>query len=163
MFNPRGSPASRCCWSPSCFPSRGWENGAASCSYSGKSIANEAEHEEKEDRRRQAKRGAREKEAVVAGAEDESSDGEADEESEGEIVGDDESDDEAQSMATGSFVKVKPQKEKEGDVVPDEDENEPDFYDINAISWDIPCSALHFAIVEGHEGVVKTLCQVSAP
>lgn len=67
------------------------------------------------------------------------------------------------SMATGSFVQLKKNVEKDShsDTVPEEDEDDPDFYDIGVVAWDTPCSALHYAIICGHDEVVRLLCQVS--
>ncbi|KXX77462.1 Ankycorbin [Madurella mycetomatis] len=115
-----------------------------------KSVANEAEHEEKQDQRRRE----------TAAAENRNEDGHEDGESDGELVENDDSEDEAQSMATGSFVKVEQKRVTPlDDAALGEDEDEPDFFDINVLAWDIPCSALHFAIVEGHVEVVQTLVQ----
>ncbi|KAK4153422.1 ankyrin repeat-containing domain protein [Chaetomidium leptoderma] len=113
-----------------------------------KSAANEAEHEEKQDQRRREKSTTKTEEAEEA-------------ESDGELVNDAESDDDSQSMATGSFVKVgiKEDKPLNDDLALEDNEEDPDFYDINVLSWDTPCSALHFAIVEGHTEAVKTLVQ----
>lgn len=121
-----------------------------------KSEANEAEHEETQDQRR------REKSAAAAKETDAKSD-EVDphDDSDGELVDDVESEVDAQSTASGSFVKV---EKKAGESLDDatlaDDEEEPDFYDINVTAWDMPCSALHYAILEGHVEVVKTLVQV---
>ncbi|KAE8375542.1 ankyrin repeat-containing domain protein [Aspergillus bertholletiae] len=64
------------------------------------------------------------------------------------------------SYTSGSFVKV----QKEGEDVSSteslpEDENaqEPDIYDINAVSWDSHTSPLHLAILKGHVDVVEEL------
>lgn len=128
-----------------------------------KSASNEAEHEEKQDLRRREKSAAKtetEDEATQnkKTEDEEESDGE---ESDGELIDDVESDDGAQSMATGSFVKVgKKEANPLDESAPEDDEEEPDFYDINVVAWDTPCSALHFAIVEGHVEVVKLLVQV---
>ncbi|KAB8262887.1 hypothetical protein BDV32DRAFT_147064 [Aspergillus pseudonomiae] len=66
----------------------------------------------------------------------------------------------ATSYTSGSFIKV----QKEGDDAtstesPPEDENvqEPDFYDINAVSWDSRTSPLHLAILNGHVDAVEEL------
>lgn len=121
-----------------------------------KSAANEAEHEDKQDQRR------REKNAIKAeGAKTESNEADGSEESDGELVDEAESDDETQSMATGSFVKVeKKETEPLDDLALEDNEEEPDFYDINVVAWDTPCSALHLAIIDGHVEVVKLLVQV---
>lgn len=132
-----------------------------------KSTANEAEFEEKQDQRRREKSGEKSSEEAADQDENENKDENKDgdeEESDGELVDDAESDDGVQSMATGSFVKVgKKEAVPLDDVELEEDEDEPDFYDINVIAWDRPCSALHFAIIEGHVEVVKTLVQVCNP
>ncbi|KAK4239714.1 hypothetical protein C8A03DRAFT_32236 [Achaetomium macrosporum] len=121
-----------------------------------KSVANEAEYEEKQDRRRQEKTATKAEEGG-AGNREAASD---DDESDGELVDDAESDDWAQSIATGSFVKVgKKGVEPLDDVALEDDDDEPDFYDMNVLAWDTPCSALHYAIIEGHTEVVRTLVQ----
>lgn len=126
-----------------------------------KSVANEAEHEEKQDQRRREKDAAKADEAKTEEAKTETKEVDDSEESDGELVDDAESDDEAQSMATGSFVKVgKKDAAPSDDLVLEDDEEEPDFYDINVLAWDTPCSALHFAIIEGHVEVVKLMVQV---
>ena len=137
-----------------------------------KSLANEAEFEEKQDQRRLAKSATPEKTAEVSQENESDEEMDDDDAEEGEeeddddddvemIDGESDEDDEGHSIATGSFVKVRGGKEetKPDDIVPDENEDEPDFYDVNIISWDTPCSALHMAIMEGHEEIVQTLCQ----
>jgi ankyrin repeat protein len=123
-----------------------------------KSASNEAEHEEKQDLRRREKNVTR---TETEDDETKSKKTDDEEESDGELIDDVESDDGAQSMATGSFVKVGNKEAKSLDESAlEDDEEEPDFYDINVVAWDMPCSALHFAIVEGHVEVVKLLVQV---
>jgi ankyrin repeat protein len=58
-------------------------------------------------------------------------------------------------MATESFVKVK--KADKVEALPDDNEDEPDFYDVNVTSWDLGCTPLHLAILNGHIDAVKTL------
>jgi ankyrin repeat protein len=41
----------------------------------------------------------------------------------------------------------------------DADEDEPDVYDVNVLSWDVAVSPLHLAIAHGHTDVVKALVQ----
>lgn len=134
-----------------------------------KSNANEAEEDEKVNRRRRLSVDTPMRDADDPNpAENESSDSDedSDSDSDGEMVDDDESEDEARSFATGSFVKVKSKKKSSGAEDPlndgtEDNNDEPDFYDINTLSWDVPCSALHYAIFSGHDAVVKLLCQVS--
>ncbi|KAF9876431.1 ankyrin repeat protein [Colletotrichum karsti] len=132
-----------------------------------KSIANEEQEEEKKDRRR------KERETKLQGkpeSEKMAEDGEAmDAQDDDEQQSDDEDSDidmvdagntEADSMATGSFVKVKDDEEKSNeDIVLDDAKDEPDFYKSDVLAWDVPCSPLHLAISEGHEDAVKILCE----
>lgn len=122
-----------------------------------KSDSNEAE----EDNKQAQKSTAKTAEAEVPLSHEQESREEDD--SDLAVVSDAESDAEEQnSMATGSFVKVgknEDQKATHGDAIPEEGEGDPDFYDVNVVAWDTPCSALHLAIICGHEEVVKLLCQ----
>lgn len=127
-----------------------------------KSLANEEEYEEKQDQRRKAK--SSEQESQKPNDEPVNDTVECDDDPDAELDADMIEDDEsveAKTMATGSFVDIKQAKAEEprDEIVP-EDEDQPNFYDINALAWDTPCSPLHLAIVSGHEDVVKTLCQV---
>ena len=134
------------------------------------STANEEEYEEQQSRVRAAKFGdvdgrkAKRKNAAEdkEGAEDDEDDDKEDseEDSDVEVVDGDETEADVVSIATGSFVKVK-KEEKEGQSsVPEESLDEPDYYKIDVLSWDIPASPLHLAIASGHEEVVNTLCEV---
>lgn len=117
-----------------------------------KSNANEAEEEEKQAQKKSANTESTSKE-------DESME---DIDSDMEVVSDAESESDGgqQSMATGSFVKVKKDESSApAGAVPEDKEDDPDFYDINVVAWDSPCSAMHFAIICGHEEVVRLLCQ----
>lgn len=78
-----------------------------------------------------------------------------------EMIDEGDSETEEPSLATGSFVKVKKDETGEQDLIPDESADEPDFYTIDVLAWDTPCSPLHLAIAEGHEEAVKLLCDVS--
>lgn len=121
-----------------------------------KSTANEAEEEEKEAQNQKAKTTST---SLPPSQEGESAD-ESDSDMEVVSDADSESDNEQQSMATGSFIKVKnDESSASAGAVPEEKEDDPDFYDINVVAWDSPCSAMHFAIICGHEEVVKLLCQ----
>ncbi|KAF2738451.1 ankyrin [Polyplosphaeria fusca] len=62
------------------------------------------------------------------------------------------------STTTGSYVKVNDDEKKLDDLVL-EDEDEPDFYDVNVLAWDTQCSPLHLAILNGHVDVVRELVQ----
>jgi ankyrin repeat protein len=117
-----------------------------------KSTANEAEEEEKQAQNQKAKTASIPQEG---GSTEES-------ESDVELVSDADSDNDGEqhSMATGSFVKIKKDESSApAGAVPEDKEDDPDYYDINVVAWDSPCSAVHFAIICGHEDVVKLLCQ----
>ena len=62
------------------------------------------------------------------------------------------------SMATGSFVKVEDGGSNKIEALP-EDDGEPDFYDVDVLSWDLACSPLHLAILNGHADAVKVLVE----
>ena len=136
-----------------------------------KSMANEEEFEEAQDQRRNARQskkqneqGVQENKAKIPSEEsDKGSHTESEEESDLELVDTADSDIEGRSMATGSFVELVKKKAEvaEQQEMALDGEEEPNFYDVNVVAWDTPCSALHLAIVEGHEEVVKALCQVS--
>ncbi|KAH6660295.1 ankyrin repeat-containing domain protein [Truncatella angustata] len=122
-----------------------------------KSATNQEHEEEKQDQRRRAREG----ESKGVGSEAMETD-EDDSGSDVEMIDDDESEDGAQSVATGSFVKITKNKEKaeSGESLPlDDDASDPDFYDIDVVAWDSHCSALHYAILGGHTEVVKLLSQ----
>lgn len=132
-----------------------------------KSIENEEAEEEKQDAKRQALRESQEEKkpakAASGSEESEESESEEDEDEDMDMLEDAASDDDgAHSFATGSFVKVKSDAEVDRIKQLEENNNdEPDFYKIDVLAWDSPCSPLHLAIASGHEEVVKTLCDVS--
>jgi hypothetical protein len=123
-----------------------------------KSIENEEAEEERRDRRRQAARSDKGAKQIQ-----DSTDTDNSEDSDEEIVDYEPSDTDAHSATTGSFIKIKKGTEGErgDDIVPVESDDEPDYYQIDVLAWDVPCSALHLAIVGGHEEAVKLLCDVS--
>ncbi|OCK80768.1 ankyrin repeat protein [Lepidopterella palustris CBS 459.81] len=127
-----------------------------------KSEQNEEEEAKKEDIRRKAKAAAK-KEAGKTKEPARENNKDQDDESDGEMVDPEDSEDEdvdMRSTTTGSFIKVNTESKEEADNIPeDDDEEEPDFYDINVLAWDTACSPLHLAIVNGHIDVVKELVQ----
>ncbi|KAK8234423.1 ankyrin repeat protein [Phyllosticta capitalensis] len=128
-----------------------------------KSEQNEEEEARKEDLRKQERLAAKEASSDQASVEEASEESEEDEEI--DIVDTDDEDDdddvEMKSATTGSYVKLDKREEaKNSDNLPeDEDEEEPDVFDVNVLAWDTPCSPLHLAIVNGHCDVVKELVQ----
>ncbi|KAI0404447.1 ankyrin repeat protein [Xylaria palmicola] len=128
-----------------------------------KSNENEEKEADKQDHRR------KHREAATKGNTDHAKqspyvsddDADADDDSDGELIDDSSSDDGVQSIATGSFVKVdKDDESKPIDGIPlDDDQNDPDYYEIDAVAWDSKCSAFHLAILGGHCEAVRLLCQ----
>jgi ankyrin repeat protein len=121
-----------------------------------KSEANEAEEEMKEIRRKDAKANK-----GVSSPDSNLDIGEADTSDDGELVDEDDSEDGVQSIATGSFVKIGHTKtEQEIETLPDdENDDDPDFYDVNVLAWDSKVSPLHLAVANGHTEAVLELCQ----
>lgn len=135
-----------------------------------KSEANEAEEEMKQLRKKDAreasqKTGDKAPEEQEKSAADDDGDAHMDddegfEDDDTDMLDDEDHEDaEMRSATTGSYVRVDRTKEKrEGDAIPEENEDEPDFYDVNVVAWDSKCSPLHLAIVNGHVDIVKELC-----
>jgi ankyrin repeat protein len=71
---------------------------------------------------------------------------------------DDESEN-ADATTEGSMIKIdrKTLADDHDDMPDNTDDNEPDVYDVNVLAWDVPVSALHLAIANGHIDVVKAL------
>ncbi|CAH0051932.1 unnamed protein product [Clonostachys solani] len=88
--------------------------------------------------------------------------GEAGEDSDGELIDSEDSDDGAPTETTGSFVKLKRVTECIDQLSLEESDSGPDYYDIDVLAWDVPCSPLHLAIAGGHEDAVKALCDYGA-
>lgn len=125
-----------------------------------KSDENEEAEEDRKDRRRKAAKAQEpEKEEGTQKSSEEADD--AGDGSDIEIVDNAETETDVHSIVTGSFVKVEKQPENKDDLVIDEPEDGPDFYQIDGLAWDIPCSPLHLAIAGGHEDAVQALCDVS--
>jgi hypothetical protein len=122
-----------------------------------KSEANEAEEELKSIRRKEAKK-------QVDPLQEHSSESEGDsvnsnDSEEGELL-DEEASEDGITVTTESFVKVAPKTVDRSDVIlEDDNKDEPDFYDVNVLSWDTKVSPLHTAIAMGHCQIVRELCQ----
>lgn len=136
-----------------------------------KSEANEVEEEMKQIRKRderaasqkssreKPKEAKAEKKAIEADDDDEDMENEFEDDDTDMLNDEDDEDAEMRSVTTGSYVRVDKSKEKaKGETIPDDDEDEPDFYDVNVVAWDSKCSPLHLAVVNGHIDVVKELC-----
>lgn len=130
-----------------------------------KSEANEEEEEQKVD----ARRAAREAEKAGKPLDDalkavnisqkESPSPPKDEDSDVDMISEDE-DDDIDATTENSIVNIKtPGAAADEKVLEDEEDDEPDVYDVNVLAWDVAVSPLHLAIVHGHVDVVKTLVQ----
>lgn len=137
-----------------------------------KSITNEEEEIERQERKRKTDKLPKGDVATPpegtnsAAAEDPATDDDSDEAdgsdgSDGELVEASGTETDGVSLVTGSFVKVKSATNEDGELVPEEADDEPDYYQIDVLAWDVPCSPLHLAISGGHENVVEALCDVS--
>ncbi|EXA52954.1 hypothetical protein FOVG_00985 [Fusarium oxysporum f. sp. pisi HDV247] len=122
-----------------------------------KSIENEEAEEERQDKKRRAAK--KPSSDNNDGVRNEGAASDPDGESDGEIIDDETTDADAASMTTGSFVKIKQvEAENAEDLVPEESSDEPDFFNVDALAWDLQCSPLHLAIAEGNEDAVRVLC-----
>ncbi|KAF2476310.1 ankyrin [Lindgomyces ingoldianus] len=124
-----------------------------------KSEENEEQEAKKEDARKRARVAARDQRRETKAVPEKPAEEEEDD-SDIEMIDDEEDSDlEMRSTTTGSYVKVKEEEKKAQDQLPEDEEDEPDFYDVNVLAWDTQCSALHLAILHGHVEVVKELVQ----
>ncbi|KJZ78330.1 hypothetical protein HIM_02368 [Hirsutella minnesotensis 3608] len=79
--------------------------------------------------------------------------------SDSDLMEEESSSDGLYSAATSSYVKVNADEI----VIPEDDlTDEPDYFKIDAVAWDMPCSPLHLAIVGGHEEAVELLSDYGA-
>lgn len=117
-----------------------------------KSLANEEEEAEKEEKLKAVKLAA--KKSKDGDEEMEDANGSDSEGSGMEVESEDDSDDDS---VTQGFTKVKEATPGESNDTLDDDADEPDFYDINVVAWDLQCTALHFAIMGGHIPVIRLL------
>lgn len=120
-----------------------------------KSEENAAEEEKKEEARKVARRAAAgvdntrdEDVRMTQAAEDE----DVEEIHSDDVMADDTDADD--SMTEGSFVKVSQDTEPKFE---DEKTDDPDVYDVDVVAWDSPVSALHLAIMAGHQDVIRVL------
>lgn len=125
-----------------------------------RSEANEAEEEMKRIRKKDA-RAAAKKQGIAEPEKEQIQSSESD--NEAKLIDDSdysELDEDVHSVTTGSFVRVERGRSVNlNETLPDDNEDEPDFYDVNVIAWDSKCSPLHLAIINGHIEVVKELCE----
>jgi ankyrin repeat protein len=71
---------------------------------------------------------------------------------------DDQTDNVGAETTEDSVIRIDRKPADEHENLPEDDnDDEPDIYDINVLAWDVPVSALHLAIANGHTEVVKLL------
>jgi ankyrin repeat protein len=71
---------------------------------------------------------------------------------------DGQTDDVGAETTENSIVRIDRKQAPEHENLPEDDnDDEPDIYDINILAWDVPVSALHLAIANGHREVVQLL------
>jgi ankyrin repeat protein len=124
-----------------------------------KSEENEEEEAKKEDVRKKARMVERESKKENASEQPTSTKEDGDSDLDVMDIDEANSDDGARTTTTGSYIKVKEEEKKTDDVVPEDDKDGPDVYDVNVLAWDLQCSPLHLAILKGHTDVVKELVQ----
>lgn len=141
-----------------------------------KSLENEEEENEKADKKADELRAAKaaeakkkEKEAAKAAASQDEDDIDMvddEPESDSESLGDEDTDMDGEGSdddsETQGFTKLKVDDDKKPEAsndIPEDNEDEPDFYDINAPAWDLQCAPLHFAIMGGHVPVIRMLIE----
>ena len=120
-----------------------------------KSAENELEEDKKEETRKQARREAAgvskdEEDVEMTQVDEEAAEASDDEED----LMDEDSDAGSEDRMTGSFVKVDAASEVDLEA---EKGDDPDVYDVDVVAWDSPCSALHLAIIGGHQEVIALL------
>jgi ankyrin repeat protein len=86
-------------------------------------------------------------------------DEEDDEDSDIDMLDDDSEN--AGATTEGSMIRIDRMKlaDTHENLPENADEDEPDVYDVNVVAWDMPVSALHLAIANGHTEVVTVLVQ----
>ncbi|KAM3416213.1 hypothetical protein BST61_g7819 [Cercospora zeina] len=127
-----------------------------------KSEANEEVEEAKLEAKRKARAAARNDglDAAMEDATIDSKNTELESDSDVDMVNAAEEEDDMDATTENSIVNIKsPASAEQQDVLtPIEDnEDEPDVYDVNVVAWDTAVSPLHLAIIKGHGDVVRCL------
>lgn len=124
-----------------------------------KSEENEEAETKKEDARKKSRMTARENKGDDTEMQPPDSDEEIGSDVEMIDANDPNSEDEVQTTTTGSYLKVKETDNNTDETILEENEDDPDVYDVNVLAWDLQCSPLHLAILNGHIEVVNELVQ----
>jgi ankyrin repeat protein len=70
-----------------------------------------------------------------------------------------ESDVDVDAMTDGSMVNIQTPGTIDSEKLDVQDDDSPDFYDVNVLTWDTPTSPLHLAVLNGHLDVVQCLVE----
>jgi len=129
-----------------------------------KSAANEEEEEQKVDARRAARKATKQGtpgDATMADVGEPGNAKDSEEASDVDMVDDADEDENMDATTEKSMVNIKTPSTEETieQALDNADEDDPDIYDVNVLSWDTAVSPLHLAIVKGHRDVVKCLVQ----
>jgi len=134
-----------------------------------KSEENEEEEQEKIDARKAARKAGEESGYIAAEVAetgkpttDDSEASVSNEDSDIEIVeaADDDEDKDVDTTTENSMININPPAPDADDkALEDDEDDEPDIYNVNVLTWDTALSPLHLAIVNGHVQVVKCLVE----
>ena len=118
-----------------------------------KSEANEEEEVEKADAKRKLRLAAKEAENVK-----DSSTPSA-QETTFDMVDQADANTDVDAMTDGSIVNIKAPETNADEKLDVQDDDSPDVYDVNVLTWDTPTSPLHLAVLNGHLDVVRCLVE----
>jgi hypothetical protein len=76
-----------------------------------------------------------------------------------EVVDEVDAEPDVDAMTDGSMVNIKSPEANAEEKLDVQDDDSPDVYDVNVLTWDTPASPLHLAILTGHLDVVQCLVE----
>jgi ankyrin repeat protein len=76
-----------------------------------------------------------------------------------EMVDELDAESDVEAVTDGSMVNIKAPETNADEKLDMQDDDSPDFYDVNVLTWDTPTSPLHLAILNGHLDVVQCLVE----
>jgi ankyrin repeat protein len=118
-----------------------------------KSEANEEEEANKIDAKRKLRQAAKEtrktKDSPAPSAQDATF----------EMIDEVDAESDVDAMTDGSIVNIKTPATTDDEKLDVQDDDSPDVYDVNVLTWDTPTSPLHLAVLNGHLDVVQCLVE----